>query len=85
MKHSGWVCLWMVAAVPVAGCQSEVVISEEEDRALLEASADQKCVLDIRVDEKGRTIWKGEAISDEEFDRRLRDGQISEACVEKTR
>lgn len=80
MTLSGWTRLWIVAgALVVAACEQEVVIIERHPVA---AAPYPDCTLDIRVDEQGRTFWKGEEIPENEFDRRLKDGRIKEACVE---
>ena len=81
MTQSGLIhVLIVVAAAALAACQNDVVVIEEEYP--LTADVDPKCVLDIRVYSDGRTLWKGEAISDEEFGRRLQAGRIKEVCIE---
>lgn len=82
MTLSGWARLWIVfSTVALASC-APVTIIEDPYRAMMVPNPDN-CVLDIRVSPEGRTIWKGEEISDEEFDRRLREGRTEEACVKK--
>jgi len=83
MTLSDWTRFSIVSVIAgLAGCQAEMVMIEEDYPTPLAADGDQKCVLDISVDADGRTLWKGEAISDAEFDRRLKAGLIDEACIE---
>jgi hypothetical protein len=60
------------------------MIEEDPYAKMIDPNPDN-CVLDIAVSPEGRTIWNGEEISDEEFDRRLLAGRINEACVEQKR
>lgn len=81
MTFSGRAGLSVLASsIVLAGCAT--VMIEEDPYAEMVDPHQDNCVLDISVSPEGRTIWKGEEISDEEFDRRLLAGRISEACIE---
>ena len=82
MTLSGWARLRIVTSAAALASCPPVTIIEDPYRAMVVPNPDA-CVLDIRVSPEGRTIWKGEEISDEEFDRRLREGRTDEACIEQ--